>query len=168
MALKRFEGIKGKIPQKFIDSNLANCPICGTDHPNWSYNMKMRLDLEGNKVLFKCSDCGAVLSARAPEVMGLTKTPVTANGLIKKFKGKKNSVFYMIIEDVGTQTNMKDYAGVELPLEDIMSLRSNQNTPQEQYNVDNSSTDDEFKFCTNCGAKLKANNKFCSKCGAKL
>lgn len=168
MAFKRYDGLTGKIPQKFIDNNLVNCPICGSVHPNWSLDMKMKLDVEGNKILFKCEDCGAILSARAPEVIGINKTPLTTNGLIKRFKGKKNRTVYMIIEDVGTQTNMRDYVGVELPLEDLISLGFNQNNKSVDNNINDSYIEQDFIFCTNCGTKLKPENKFCPKCGTKV
>ena len=169
MGFKRHDGFSGSIPQKFIDSNLLNCPICGSTHPHWSLDMKMKLDFEGNKYLFKCEDCGCILSARVPDVVGINKTALTTTGLIKKFKGKKNSVTYMTIEDIGTQTNMMDYIGVEMPLNDIVSLGFNQNQPSACNNVDNAyNNGQKFIFCTNCGAKLKSDNKFCSQCGTKV
>lgn len=168
MGFKRHEGFSGKIPQKFIDNNLVNCPICGSTHPHWSLNMEMKLDIEGNKYLFKCEDCGGILSARVPDVVGINKTALTTTGLIKKFKGKKNRVTYMTIEDVGTQTNMGSYIGVEMSLDDIITLGFNQNRPSVQNNIDDTIGNQEFIFCTNCGAKLKPENKFCSKCGNKV
>lgn len=165
MSFKRCDGFAGSIPQKFIDNKLVNCPICGSIHPHWSLDMKMKLNIEGNKYLFKCEDCGCILSARVPDVTGFDKTPITTMGLIKKFKGKKNSVTYMIIEDVGTQINMKDYIGVEMPLEDLIRLRFNQNN---KTALNNDDLNNQIKFCTQCGAKSKIEDKFCTQCGNKF
>lgn len=165
MAFKRHEGFTGSIPQKFIDRTLINCPICGGNKPHWSLDMKMTLDVEGNKYLFKCEQCGCILSARVPDVTGFNKTPLTTTGLIKKMKGKKNSVIYMIIEDIGTQTNMIKYIGREIPLENLINLRYNINNHPTASNINNFNTNQKFKFCSNCGTKLKNEDKFCTKCG---
>lgn len=58
---------------KFIDRTLINCPICGGSHPHWALDMKMTLDIECNKYLFKCEQCGCILSARVPELPDLIK-----------------------------------------------------------------------------------------------
>lgn len=168
MAFKRHEGFSGKIPQQYIDKNLVNCPICGSTHPHWSIDMKMKLDLDGNRYLFKCEDCGGILSASVPDVTGVNKTALTTTGLIKKFRGKKNRVVYMTIEDIGTQTNMNSYVGVEMPLDDLIRLGFNQNNQTVTNTIDDSNNDQEFKFCSQCGAKLKIEDKFCTKCGNKV
>ena len=168
LAFKRHEGFTGSLPQKFIDRTLINCPICGGNNPHWSLDMKMTLDLEGNKYLFKCEQCGCILSARVPDVTGFNKTALTTTGLIKKMKGKRNSAIYMIIEDIGTQTNMKDHVGKEMALENLINLRYYGNNQTVQRNITYSSNNQTFKFCTNCGTKLKSTDKFCTKCGNKV
>lgn len=169
MAFKRHEGFSGSIPQKFIDETLINCPICGSNNPHWSLDMKMTLDIEGNKYLFKCEQCGCILSGRVPDVTGFNKTVLTTTGLIKKLKGKENKVMYMIIEDIGTQTNMKNHVGKEMPLKNLIQLRFNENnqiTPNNMPTTPNINL--KFKFCSVCGTKLKQEDKFCTKCGNKL
>lgn len=130
--------------------------------------MKMTLDIEGNKYLFKCEQCGCILSARVPDVTGFNKTALTTTGLIKKIKGKKNNVMYMIIEDIGSQTNMRNYVGKEMPLDDLIGLRFSGNNQTMTKTVNPSQTSSEFKFCSVCGNKLKQKDKFCTKCGNKV
>ncbi len=162
MTFKRYEGFTGSLPQSFIDKTLITCPICGSNNPHWSLEMKMKLDIEGNKYLFKCEQCDCILSARVPDVTGFNKTALTTTGFIKKLKGKNNKITYMIVEDVGTQTNMGKYIGKELPLENLINLRCNENNQTSQFNKK------EFKFCSQCGTKLDYEDKFCSQCGNKL
>ena len=168
LTFKRHEGFTGSIPQKFIDKTLINCPICGNNNPHWSLDMKMTLDVEGNKYLFKCEQCGCILSGRVPDVTGFNKTPLTTTGLIKKMKGKKNNVIYMTIENIGTQTNMKKYIGQEMPLQNLINLRFNEGNQSVPNNINNSYNNQKFKFCSNCGTKLKYEDKFCTTCGNKV
>lgn len=168
MAFQRHEGFSGSIPQRFIDTTLITCPICGSNNPHWSLDMKMTLDIEGNKYLFKCEQCGCILSGRVPEVVGINKTAITTTGFIKKMKGKRNDVIYMRIEDIGTQTNMANYIGIDMPLENLIKLRFNENNQVASNNVNNSNNNQKFKFCTNCGTKLKYDDNFCTNCGTKV
>ena len=166
MTFKRYNGFSGSIPQNFIDKTLINCPVCGGNHPHWSLKMEMTLDIEGNKYLFKCEQCGCILSGRVPDVTGFNKTPLTTTGFIKKLKGKDNNVMYMIIEDAGTQSDMKKYEGKEMPLVNLTGLRFNENNHVNPSNMNNNQS--KFKFCTSCGAKLKHADKFCTNCGNKI
>ena len=57
---------------------------------------------------------------------------------------------------------MGKYIGKELPLENLINLRCNENNQTSQFNKK------EFKFCSQCGTKLDYEDKFCSQCGNKL
>ena len=63
MSFKRMEVFSGSVPQKFADNRIPKCPMCGTDNPHWSIDMRrgkmMSLDSEENatKYLFKCEKC---------------------------------------------------------------------------------------------------------------
>ena len=83
-------------------------------------------------------------------------------------KGKRNDVIYMRIEDIGTQTNMVNYIGIDMPLENLVRLRFNENNQVASNNVNNSNNNQKFKFCSNCGTKLKYEDNFCTNCGTKV
>lgn len=122
MAFKRMEGFAGSVPQRFIDSKVPKCPMCGTDHPHWAIDMKMQMKLEGNLYLFKCEQCGCVLSSPVPDVTGMNNTVITTTGLLKRLGGKKNGVIYMKIQDVGTVQVTKMYEGQEFTLEELNKM----------------------------------------------
>lgn len=122
MGFKRMEGFAGSIPQKFIDNNVLKCPMCGTNNPHWSIDMKMQMKLEGNLYLFKCEQCNSILSAPVPDVTGFNNTMLTTTGLIKRLSGKKNGVIYMKIQDVGNAQTTKIYEGKEMTLQEINDL----------------------------------------------
>lgn len=122
MSFKRMEGFSGSIPQKFIDNNVEKCPMCGTDNPHWAIDMKMQLKLEGNLYLFKCEQCGCILSATVPDVTGFGRSIVTSMGLIKKFSGKKVGTIYMKVVDVGSAQATNLYLGKEMELDEINNM----------------------------------------------
>ncbi len=122
MAFKRMDGFAGSIPQRFIDSKVPKCPMCGTDHPHWAIDMKMQMKLEGNLYLFKCEQCGCVLSSPVPDVTGMNNTVITTTGLLKRLGGKKNGVIYMKVQDVGTVQVTKMYEGQEFTLEELNKM----------------------------------------------
>lgn len=101
MAFKRMEGFVGSVPQGFIDRNVRVCPLCGTTNPHWSIDQKMQIKLEGNLYLFKCEQCGCILSSPVPDVTGFNSTMLTTTGLLKKLSGKKNGEIYIRIYDAG-------------------------------------------------------------------
>lgn len=122
MAFKRMEGFAGSVPQKFIDNNVKKCPMCGSNDPHWSIDMKMQMKLEGNLYLFKCEKCNCIISATVPDVTGFSKTVVTTFGLIKKMSGKNLKTIYMKIQDVGVAQTTKIYEGKEMSLEDLNQM----------------------------------------------
>lgn len=127
MAFKRMEGFAGSVPQGFIDRSVKVCPLCGTGNPHWSIDQKMQMKLEGNLYLFKCEQCGCVLSSPVPDVTGFNNTMLTTTGLLKKFSGKKNGVIYMKVQDAGN-TGMTEYVGKEYTLQDLNQMASEKNT----------------------------------------
>lgn len=121
MAFKRMEGFAGSVPQGFIDRNVQTCPLCGTSVPHWSIDQKMQMKLEGNLYLFKCEQCGCILSSPVPDVTGFNKTMLTTTGLLKKLSGKKNGVIYIKVQDAGS-SGMTECVGKEYTLQEINQM----------------------------------------------
>lgn len=125
---KRYDGFVGCIPQKFIDSKLPKCPMCGTEDPHWT--LKDKTELMANRTLFKCDKCGAILSATTADISGMSKSKAAAvftnagmlNAIGKKVSGKSVTTTYIKIEDVGSAQTTKIYEGKEIPLEELQSL----------------------------------------------
>lgn len=126
MAFKRMEGFAGSVPQGFIDRSVKICPLCGTDVPHWSIDQKMQMKLEGNLYLFKCEQCGCILSSPVPDVTGFNKTMLTTTGLLKKLSGKKNGEIYMKVQDAGT-SGMAECVGKEYTLAEINQMAAEKN-----------------------------------------
>lgn len=122
MSFKRMEGFAGRIPQQFCDTKIPKCPMCGTDNPHWAIDQKMQMKLEGNLYLFKCEQCGCVLSSPVPDVTGFNKTALTTTGLIKRMQGKKGSSIYLRIQEVGSAQTTKFYEGKEFTLEELNKM----------------------------------------------
>ena len=124
---RRCDGFAGSIPQKFIDTNLPRCPMCGSNEPYWK--LKDKMELAGNRTMFRCDKCGCILSATTADIIGVSKSPVgllttvgAANALFKRGSGKKVDVTYLRVEDVGSAQTTKTYQGREMPLEDFQAL----------------------------------------------
>ena len=122
MSFKRMEGFAGSIPQKFIDNNVPKCPMCGTNEPHWSMDMKLQMKLEGNLYLFKCEKCNCILSSTVPDVTGFGRSVVTTLGIIKKFSGKKVGTIYMRVVEVGNAQTTKLYEGKEMELAELNNI----------------------------------------------
>lgn len=121
MAFKRMEGFVGSVPQGFIDRNVRVCPLCGTTNPHWSIDQKMQIKLEGNLYLFKCEQCGCILSSPVPDVTGFNNTMLTTTGLLKKLSGKKNGEIYIRIYDAGN-SGKNDLVEKEYTLPEINQM----------------------------------------------
>ena len=121
MAFRRMEGFIGSVPQKFIDTRVPKCPMCGTNNPHWSISQKMGF-LKLNRYPFKCEQCSCILSATVADVTGFARTPLTSVGLAKALSGKKAGTIYMKIEDAGKAQTTKIHEGKELSLEEINAM----------------------------------------------
>lgn len=120
---KRYDGFTGSIPQKFFDSKLPKCPMCGTTEPYWT--LKSKMGMTANRNLAKCDKCGAILSATVSETAGMDKTIITTTGLLKAISGKKNKITYVKVEDVGSAQVTKIHEDKEYPLEELQEMANN-------------------------------------------
>lgn len=121
MGFKRMEGFAGSIPQKFIDTQVSKCPMCGSLNPHWSIDQKFGWV---NRYLFKCEQCNCIISASTPDVTGFSRTPITTLGLAKALSGKKMRTIYMKIEDVGKMQTTKYYEEKEMGLDELNKMAS--------------------------------------------
>ena len=119
MSFKRMEGFSGSIPQKFIDTRVPKCPMCGTTNPHWSLDQIFGMV---NRYLFKCEQCECILSATMPDVTGVSRTPLSTFGLLKMASGKKVSTIYMKIDHVGKMQTTNFHQGKEISLEEINDM----------------------------------------------
>lgn len=127
---RRCDGFAGSIPQKFIDTNFPKCPMCGTNDPYWK--LKDKMEMMGNRTMFLCDKCGAILSATTSDLSGFSKSKVglltTAgmfNAIGKKASGKSVGTTYIKVEEVGNAQTTKVYEGKELPIEELQALADN-------------------------------------------
>lgn len=116
---RRYDGFSGSVPQKFIDSKLTRCPMCGTNEPYWTINMKAGWL---NRYLFKCDKCGAIISSTVADVTGVGRSAFNTLGLIKKMSGKNTKTIYMKIDEVGSSQATDIYKDKELSLEELQSM----------------------------------------------
>ena len=128
MEFKRMEGLVGSAPQSFIDRSVPRCPLCGTSNPHWAISQKLQMKMEGNLYLFQCEQCKGILSSSTPDVIGFNSTVLTTTGLLKKLSGKKCSVIYMRIYDIGNNTNLDDCIGKEFSLQELNELAAKKPT----------------------------------------
>lgn len=124
---KRYDGFTGSIPQHFIDSKFPKCPMCGTGAPYWKPKNKM--ELMGNRTLFLCDKCGAILSATTADLTGFSSNKASIlttagmlNAIGKKSSGKDVGTVYMKVEDVGKAQTTKLYQGKEMPIEELQAI----------------------------------------------
>ena len=122
---KRCDGYVGHVPQNWINGNFPVCPMCGSIDPYWT--LKDKVEMTANRVMFRCKDCGCILSATAADFTGATKSKafaaLTTGGLInaisKKKAGKDVNTVYVKIMDVGDYQLDKSMEGKEIPLEEL-------------------------------------------------
>lgn len=116
---KRYDGLYGSVPQRFIDENLPTCPFCGTTSPYWTLTLKMGWL---NRYLFKCCSCQAILSTTAAAITGVERTPVTTLGLAKLLSGKKLTTIYMTIDHLGASPQKDLKLNQEYALESLQQI----------------------------------------------
>lgn len=125
---RRCDGIVGAIPQNFINTKFPKCPMCGTNAPYWK--LKDKIEMMGDRTMFLCDKCGAILSATTADITGMSKNKAAAvfttdgmfNALGKKLSGKSVATTYIRIENVGNAQTTKMYEGKEMPIEDLQAL----------------------------------------------
>jgi len=125
---RRCDGFTGSIPQRFIDTNFPKCPMCGTTNPYWK--LKDKMGFVENRMLFRCDQCGCILSASTADFSGLSKSKAATvlttaggiNALFKKTSGKKVSTVYIKVESVGSAQTTKLYEGKEFELEELQKM----------------------------------------------
>ena len=124
---KRYDGFAGSVPQHFIDNKFPKCPMCGTNDPHWT--LKEKVEMLGNRYLFRCEKCKCILSSTVADATGFSKSKLgllTTDGMFnaigKKASGKNVSTAYMKVEEVGSVQTTKYYEGKELPIEELQAL----------------------------------------------
>ena len=124
---KRCDGFAGSIPQHFIDNKFPKCPMCGTNEPYWK--LKDKMEMMGNRTMFLCDKCGAILSATTADLSGFSSNKASVlttaslfNAIGKKAGGKKVGTVYMKVEEVGNAQTTKYYEKKEMPIEELQAL----------------------------------------------
>ncbi|MBR4941323.1 MAG: transposase, partial [Clostridia bacterium] len=125
---KRCDGFAGSIPQNFINANLPVCPMCGSADPYWT--LKDKFEFTAHRILFRCKDCGCILSATQDDFSGTTKSTAYAvlttggavNALVKKKQGKDVKTVYMKVEDAGSAQTSSALIGKELPIDEFKAM----------------------------------------------
>ena len=125
---KRCDGFVGSVPQKFIDTKFPKCPMCGTNDPYWK--LKDKMEMMGNRTMFLCDKCGAILSATTADLSGMSKSKAAAvfttagmfNAIGKKASGRSVATTYIKVEEVGSAQTTKMYEGKEMPIEELQAL----------------------------------------------
>lgn len=125
---KRCDGFAESIPQHFIDSKFLKCPMCGTSEPYWK--LKDKMEMMGNRTMFLCNNCGAILSATTADLTGFSKskaglltTAGVLNAIGKKAGNKKVDTVYMKVEEVGSAQTTKSQTGQNSGAEPLPKYR---------------------------------------------
>lgn len=103
MTFKRVEYFTGCLPQRFIDKNVPNCPICKSSNPHWMLNEKV---IDVPRYLFKCQNCACTISSPIADVYNFSRAILTSIGCSKEYAEKIRGTIKLKIESVGyTQTS---------------------------------------------------------------
>ena len=171
MAFERHEGFEGSIPQKFADEKILRCPICGTDTPHWSLDMRkgnaMSLDPEqnANKYLFKCEQCEAILRVPVTDVVGVGRTAISLEGLAKKHHGKEVGEIYVTIESVGKCVDKNYLVEKEMTLGEINDMATR--IAASEGAAAEEPEKKPMSYCRNCGKEIDPRAEICVACGYK-
>jgi len=139
MEFKRYEGLFGSIPRKWIDSNLPKCPFC--NKPSlWEFNLELReKETTFERVFgqipqkwykayhFRCPNCHAIIAVLADAIK---KMPVMYEGSIfpgiiklgKQIEHKQHEKDWdgnVFIESVGNNSDKNDIIGKEILLKTL-------------------------------------------------
>ena len=125
---RRCDGYVGSVPQNFVNTNFPTCPLCGSTDPYWT--LKDKIEMKGNRVMFRCKDCGGVISSSTMDFTGMTKSTAAAilntgaglNYLIKKHDGKDAKAVYVRVDDAGSFRTTKELEGKEFKLEELQAM----------------------------------------------
>ena len=125
---RRCDGYVGSVPQNFVNTNFPVCPLCGSTDPYWT--LKDKIEMKGNRVMFRCKDCGGVISSSTMDFTGMTKSTAAAilntgaglNYLIKKHDGKDAKAVYVRVDDAGSFRTTKELEGKEFKLEELQAM----------------------------------------------
>lgn len=117
MAFKRNEKFWRRIPQKFIDNKAMKCPICGTAKPQWSIDQHIGL-ISLNRYLFKCEDCGCILSATVSDIACFEGKPQTRTFIDTSYVNKTNTVYFKV-ENVGDFETNIIHQGQQISLNEL-------------------------------------------------
>ncbi|MBQ7907608.1 MAG: hypothetical protein IJ309_06500 [Clostridia bacterium] len=132
---RRCDGFVGAIPHNFIITNFPTCPMCGSHDPYWT--IKTKQEFVGGRYLFKCKDCGCILSGDMGDCGGANQGNTAATGGIMGYgfyaakkgrEGKAVGVAYMKIDDPGSFRANTQLAGKEFTLDDLKQFGSQINS----------------------------------------
>ena len=122
----RAEGFMGSMPQKYIDNHLPKCPLCCGSAPNWSFTQIFQMDWKGNLNVYRCSQCGGVISISMPDVLqgsGSFDPNVTlTNIMVKKKAGKAGKTVYVTFEHPGNSGVMAPVFGKEFTIDEVVHM----------------------------------------------
>lgn len=127
----RADGFVGSVPQKFADRTFPRCPMCCSNAPHWTIAQHNQMSWKGNLYLFKCADCGSVISMSMPDVTtlgngasGVVSNPSVGltNLMVKASSGKEAGAVYAVIESVGSSGVSCECEGKEFKLEHLQDM----------------------------------------------
>lgn len=127
----RAEGFVGSVPQNFVNRTFPKCPVCCSANPYWTISQHNQMSMKGNLYLFKCSQCGGIISMSMPDVTtlgnggsGVLSNPSVGltNLLVKSKEGKEAGAVYAVIETVGTSGASRECEGLEFKLEHLQQI----------------------------------------------
>lgn len=128
---RRCDGFTGSIPHNFITTNFPSCPMCGSYDPYWT--IKFKQQFVGGRYLFKCKDCGCILSGDMGDCTGANQGNMAVTGGIMGYgfyaakkgrEGKAVGTSYLKIENPGSFRANTQLAGKEFTLEDLKQFGS--------------------------------------------
>lgn len=116
MAFKRYKGFIGALPQKFIDSQLPICPLCGH---KVTWTLEQKFSMEGIRFRYLCKHCRGILSVKRKDVVKFNDNEVL---ILKPKKDREEFIPYIGIESKGKSNSDKLNEGYQYSLKDIKDL----------------------------------------------
>ena len=100
---KRCDGFAGCIPQHFIDSKFPKCPMCGTNEPYWK--LKDKMEMMGNRTMFLCDKCGAILSATTADLSGMSSNKASILTTLNERERAFRKIMYTFLINTREETH---------------------------------------------------------------
>ncbi len=117
---KRYDGFAGSIVQRFADTSIPTCPICGKN-PHWLLHQSQKIvsifpiAKQDNYYFLRCDSCGMTMHTVFHQI-GDKSAPFLSN------PSPRDNMTMMTIDVVGDKAENFDMAGKEMSIWELNQL----------------------------------------------